>query len=151
MTTPTPILPNVPRGAYAWAMVGATVAGVAVGYLTAVLIGGSGGGSAPTLAAATILAVSVFTFLPVLVPSLMKHFGVMVAGAGMARMLTGLAIGLVMTALRDVPKQPFWLAIAAGLVAVLITETTTAMVLLARRERQRSSPTAPAAGGMEAS
>jgi hypothetical protein len=62
---------------------------------------------------------------------------VAVVGASMGRMLLTLGLGVALVQTRDLPKQPFWGGIVAGMLVILAIESVVAVKTLARMQQQQ--------------
>lgn len=78
------------------------------------------------------------TAIPVVLRIGRDHWGVVVMGAGVARLLLSLGYCYaIREASPDVLSRPLFVGVVAGAVLLLITEVTTAIRILSALERQR--------------
>ncbi|MBS0186503.1 MAG: hypothetical protein JSS51_00440 [Planctomycetes bacterium] len=136
-----------PRALYGLLMAGF----VALGALAAYAVGLRGSADSANLAAMAVLLAGFLGLIPAVLRLRggMQTWGLLVFGAGMARMLALLAIAVYFSMMREVVKQPFWLGVVSGGVIVLVLETVAAFVILNRFESARVRQ--PGAGAAQAS
>lgn len=136
-----------PRALYGLLMAGFVV----LGSLAAYVVGLRGSAESANLAAMAVLLAGFIGLIPAVLRlrGEMQTWGLLVFGAGMARMLALLAIAVYFSMMREVVKQPFWLGVVSGGVIVLVLETVAAFVILNRFESARVRQ--PGAGAVQAS
>jgi hypothetical protein len=116
----------IPRTLYALAMTGAT----ALALASAWAVGGDG--PTRTAALAALGVGSVCTFAPAALSVARERWGLVVAGASMARMLAIIAAGGLFAEVFAVAPRAYVSALLVGGGLVLAAETVTAILLLSR-------------------
>ncbi len=116
----------IPRTLYALVMTGATALALAAAWVV------GGDGPTRTAALATLGVGSVCTFAPAVLRVACERWGLVVAGASMARMLAIIAAGGLFAEVFAVSPRAYVAALLAGGGLMLVAETTTAILLLAR-------------------
>ncbi len=121
------------RGHYLGLMLGAISLAVA-SAIGVVLLKGS---STPTgqWAAIGLAVASLPTLLPALLRVHASNWGTLVFASSAARMLLVIAVGFAVSTGQAVDRKPFWFALLAGAIVVLLIESLVASIAIARRER----------------
>jgi len=129
--------PQPPRGVYLATM---TIIGV-VGALVASGAARAFGGESltVTLAGATVLIATCATLFPgiLVLRGGAQTWGMLVMAASMARMLMVLGLGAYFDETRELTRQAYWMGSVVGAAVVLAGETTLAIKILSRLERER--------------
>lgn len=125
-----------PRAVYGALMAGFVVLGVLLAYT----IGTRGSAESAQFAALAVGIAGLIGFLPALFrfDSGMQTWGLLVFGSSMGRMLALLALAFFFAQVREIVKQPYWLAVVSGGVLILFLETASAFVIMNRHEAARS-------------
>lgn len=138
----------MPRGRYALAMSISGCLAIGIAILVALRLQSPASTGAETrLAAVAVAFGAMLSFLPILLHRAMGegNWGHVVLGVSMARMLAVLGIGFMFelggagSTGAALEKQPYWIAIGAGLLVMLVIETTVTVAMLAAADRKRAA------------
>ncbi|NUQ66850.1 MAG: hypothetical protein HUU18_01015 [Phycisphaerales bacterium] len=133
--------PQPPRGTYLAAMTGIGALGA---FVASGMAGAMGGDSRTiTLAGATVLIATCATLFPgiLMLRGGAQTWGMLVLAASVARMLVVLGLGAYFDETRELIRQAYWLGSVVGAAVVLAGETTLAIKILSRLEREREALT----------
>jgi hypothetical protein len=129
------------RTSHAAAMTAIGALGAVCAGVVAIAMRGTGG--TPTAAGLVALVAAVVSILPAVqsFPAPASRWGLSVLGAGMARMLVGMLIGLFVINGSDLQPRPFWIGLASGLGVMLALEVMFAISVLRKTVNRSGAPT----------
>ena len=128
-----------PRGKYAAIMAVTTVLAMASASGVAAMMGAPG--RAAILAALSVMAGSLATFIPAILRVERQSWGLAVLGSSMARTIVILAVALAIDKSRDLgdARTAFWIGTMIGTGVVLLIESAVSIRILAAMERSASA------------